>query len=137
MATSRRSKDSCLRELQSTYKAGASADGEHTNYGTLLEYAVWMNHRRLWPFFFRLGAAHPRPPESMPKPNITGSWYAPHRAHPYFGKIEAAGGWKKYECRHRKQLTTTFARVVFPRLPIEAISNIVCFWAHVGFYAVA
>ena len=55
----------------------------------------------------------------------------------YIRRIDAAGGWKKYECRHRKQLTTTFARVVFPRLPIEAISNIVCFWAHVGFYAVA
>ena len=55
----------------------------------------------------------------------------------YIRRIDAAGGWKKYECRHRKQLTMTFARVVFPRLPIEAISNIVCFWAHVGFYAVA
>ena len=67
-------------------------------------------------------------------PGSCGSMSAPPT---YIRRIDAAGGWKKYECRHRKQLTMTFARVVFPRLPIEAISNIVCFWAHVGFYAVA
>ena len=52
----------------------------------------------------------------------------------YIRRVDAAGGWKKYEQSHRTRLTTTFARVVFPRLPIAAISNIVCSWAHVGFY---
>ena len=72
------------------------------------------------------GARHPPWCQANLRANLT-----------YIRRIDAAGGWKKYECRHRKQLTMTFARVVFPRLPIEAISNIVCFWAHVGFYAVA
>ena len=52
----------------------------------------------------------------------------------YIRRVDAAGGWKKYEQAHRKRLTTTFTRVLFPRLPIAAISNIVCSWAHVGFY---
>ena len=52
----------------------------------------------------------------------------------YLLGVDAAGGWKKYEQSHRMRLTTTFARVLFPHLPIGAISNIVCLWAHVGFY---
>ena len=52
----------------------------------------------------------------------------------YLLGVDAAGGWKKYEQSHRTRLTTTFARVLFPHLPIGAISNIVCLWAHVGFY---
>ena len=52
----------------------------------------------------------------------------------YLEKVNAAGGWKKYEQPHRKRLTTMFTRVLFPHLPIAAISNIVYFWAHVGFY---
>ena len=52
----------------------------------------------------------------------------------YLEKVDAAGGWKKYEQPHRKRLTTMFTRVLFPHLPIGAISNIVYFWAHLGFY---
>ena len=70
----------------------------------------------------------------MPDPRITDMVYSPRRAHPYLRKIEAGGGWKKYECRHRKQLTTTFARVVFPRVPTEVVAHIVDLWAHVGYY---
>ena len=114
-------------------KAGASVDAEHTCYGTTLEYAVWVNHRRLWPLLFRLGIAHPRPPESMPDPRMTGPSYRPRRAHPYLGKIEAAGGWKKYERAHLRSLSATFVPK-FPRLPAEIVPLIVLFWAHVGDY---
>ena len=55
------------------------------------------------------------------------------RAAPYITKIHAAGGWKKYEQAHRKRLTTTFAKA-FPRLPVDAISHMVDFAFHVGFY---
>ena len=58
----------------------------------------------------------------------------PGGAPPYITKVDAAGGWKKYEQSHRKRLTTMFTRVLFPHLPIGAISNIVYFWAHVGFH---
>jgi hypothetical protein len=62
-------------------------------------------------------------------------WMPPYEAIlAYITRVDAAGGWKKYEQAHRTRLTTTFTRVLFPRLPIAAISNIVCSWAHVGFY---
>ena len=114
-------------------KAGASVDALHADFGTVLEHAVWVNHRRLWPFFFRLGLAHPRPPRLMPNPGITPTCYAPRRAHPYLGKIEAAGGWKKYERAHLRALSATFVPK-FPRLPAEIVPLIVQFWAHVGDY---
>ena len=49
-------------------------------------------------------------------------------------RVQAAGGWKKYERTHRMRLTTTFARVVFPRVPTEVVAHIVSLWAHVGYY---
>ena len=52
----------------------------------------------------------------------------------YIRRVDAAGGWKKYEQAHRKRLTTTFTRVLFPRLPVDAISHMVDFAFHVGFY---
>ena len=51
----------------------------------------------------------------------------------YLRDVDAAGGWKKYEQAHRKRLTTTFAKA-FPRLPVDAISHMVMFAFHVGFY---
>ena len=51
----------------------------------------------------------------------------------YLRDVHAAGGWKKYEQAHRKRLTTTFAKA-FPRLPVDAISHMVDFAFHVGFY---
>ncbi len=52
---------------------------------------------------------------------------------PYIAKVDAAGGWKKYEQAHRKRLATTFAKA-FPRLPVDAISHMIDFAFHVGFY---
>ena len=70
----------------------------------------------------------------MPDPRITGTCYAPRRAHPYYlRKIEAAGGWKKYERAHLRSLSATFVPK-FPRLPAEIVPLIVQFWAHVGDY---
>ena len=115
------------------WKAGASVDALHEDFGTTLEYAVWVNHRRLWPWFFRMGLAHPRPPEAMPNPSIAGYLYASHRADPYLQRIEAAGGWKRYEQAHRARLVSMLAKV-FPRLDADAISHVVDLWAHVGYY---
>ena len=126
-------RDKGIEVLSLLCKAGVSVNALHRHFGTTLEYAVWLNHRRLWPFFFRMGLAHPRPPESMPQPSITGSLYAPNRADPYLGRIEAAGGWKKYERAHLRSLSATFVPK-FPRLPAEIVPLIVQFWAHVGDY---
>ena len=51
----------------------------------------------------------------------------------YLRDVDAAGGWKKYEQAHRKRLTATFAKA-FPRLPVDAISHMIMFAFHVGFY---
>ena len=59
--------------------------------------------------------------------------YSPRRAHPYLRKIEAGGGWKKYERAHLRSLSATFVPK-FPRLPAEIVPLIVQFWAHVGDY---
>jgi len=55
-------------------------------------------------------------------------------AYAYLAKVHAAGGWKRYERAHRMRLTSTFARVLFPRVPTEVVSHIVDLWAHVGYY---
>ncbi len=62
-----------------------------------------------------------------------GARNSPYLYPPYTVKVDAAGGWKKYEQVHLKQLVPTLSKV-FPLLPEEVVSQIVCFWAHVGYY---
>ena len=46
----------------------------------------------------------------------------------------AAGGFWNYEKAQRQALAKTFARVVFPRLPVDALSHVVAFAFHTGAY---
>ena len=55
-------------------------------------------------------------------------------ARKYLLRVQAAGGWKRYERAHRMRLTKTLARVAFPHVPTEVVSHIVDLWAHVGYY---
>ena len=119
-------------------KAGADVEGLYRNTAisfpiTPLMQAVYSGHRRIIPVLLRGGARL----DMTGIAALPGAHYslAQEGAVPsYIAKVDAAGGWKKYEQAHRTRLTTTFTRVLFPRLPIAAISNIVCSWAHVGFY---
>ena len=52
----------------------------------------------------------------------------------YLRKVVAAGGFRNYEKAHRQALAKTFARVVFPRLPVDALSHVVAFAFHTGAY---
>ena len=52
----------------------------------------------------------------------------------YLRKVVAAGGFRNYEKAHRQALAKTFARVVFPRLPVDAMSHVVAFAFHTGGY---
>ena len=52
----------------------------------------------------------------------------------YLCKVRAAGGFPAYEKAHRTRLTATCARVVFPRLPVDAVSHVVAFAFHTGYY---
>ena len=114
-------------------KAGADVDAEHTGADHILSptpllyvirHNASLNTQRVVPVLLRGGA----------RLDMTRLAALPGGVPPYIAKVDAAGGWKKYEQPHRKRLTTMFTRVLFPHLPIGAISNIVYFWAHVGFY---
>ena len=52
----------------------------------------------------------------------------------YLCKVRAAGGFPAYEKAHRMRLTATCARVVSPRLPVDAVSHVVAFAFHTGYY---
>ena len=60
--------------------------------------------------------------------------YSDRVGYAYLAKVDAAGGWKRYERAHRMRLTKTLARVAFPHVPTEVVSHIVDLWAHVGYY---
>ena len=49
-------------------------------------------------------------------------------------KVASGGGFPAYEKAHRTRLAKAFARVVFPRLPIEVVSHVVVFAFHIGYY---
>jgi len=51
----------------------------------------------------------------------------------YLAKVDAAGGFKKYEQAHLATLTKTFAPK-FPMLPPEMVQHILTFGFHAGFY---
>ena len=94
---------------------------EPTNHTPLL-FAV-RNSPRTVPILLRVGA----------RLDMTRIAALPGGVPPYIAKVDAAGGWKKYEQAHRKRLATTFAKA-FPRLPVDAISHMVMFAFYVGFY---
>ena len=60
-------------------------------------------------------------------------------AHPevfdeYTHQVFLGGGFPAYEKAHRTRLAKAFARVVFPRIPIEVVSHVVVFAFHIGYY---
>mgnify|MGYP002027935718 CR=1 FL=1 len=114
-------------------KAGANLEAfSNPSQRTPLVFAVYSN-RRVIPILLRAGARIDRCMNRIG--NLSQSPYMPRTASRaiFVGKVHAAGGWKKYEQAHRKRLTTTFAKA-FPRLPVDAISHVVDFAFHVGFY---
>ena len=73
-------------------------------------------YHKLYPIFFRAGAALP-----------AGNSVA------YVRKIRDAGGFKRYERNHLNALTTTFASKL-PVLPPELVRRVVEYAFHVGDY---
>ena len=114
-------------------KAGANLEAfSNPSQRTPLVLAVYSN-RRIIPILLRAGA---RIDTCMNRiGNLSQNPYMPGTASRaiFVGKVDAAGGWKNWEKAHRKRLTATFAKA-FPRLPVDAISHMVMFAFHVGFY---
>ena len=70
----------------------------------------------------------------MPLLLAAGATIPPNTYDAYLHKVLAAGGFKAYEKAHRMRITATCARVVFPRLPVDAVSHVVAFAFHTGYY---
>ena len=51
----------------------------------------------------------------------------------YLAKVDAGGGFKKYEQAHLAKLTNTF-EPKFTMLPKELVRHVVSFWLHAGYY---
>jgi hypothetical protein len=51
----------------------------------------------------------------------------------YLAKVDAGGGFKKYEQAHLATLTKTF-EPKFTMLPKELVRHVVSFWLHAGYY---
>jgi len=76
------------------------------------------NCRRLWAILLRAGATLPQD--------------VPRFACPYLNRIKELGI-VAYEKAHRQSFVALLAPK-FPRLPVDALSHVVSFWAHVGDY---
>ena len=62
------------------------------------------------------------------------TWVVTHREiRNYIGKIDSAGGFRKYEAQVKKSLAATLVPK-FPQIPAEVIPTVVEFWAHAGDY---
>ena len=57
----------------------------------------------------------------------------PRFSDPYLERIRELGSFSAYEKEHRKSFVALLAPK-FPRLPVDALSHVVSFWAHVGDY---
>ena len=86
---------------------------------TPMEIAIEGNCVRLWPILLRAGATLPQD--------------VPRFSDPYLERIRELGSFSAYEKEHRKSFVALLAPK-FPRLPVDALSHVVSFWAHVGDY---
>ena len=110
-------------------KAGADANPPEFAGKTLMEWAIYGGHRDLWPVLLRGGAILP----IRENPSNWGE-YDTHRVHPYFQKIEAAGGFDAVAKAHRQQLLATFTPKFTHLVPPELVARIVEYSFHLGFY---
>ena len=104
--------------VQALISAGADVNMRNRSGYTPLESGiVSRNMDKLYPIFFRAGAALPTGIVSVA----------------YVRKIQAAGGFKRYEQNHLNAITATFVPK-FPVLPPEMVRRVVEYAFHVGDY---
>ena len=108
-------------------KAGADANPPEIKERTLMEWAIGVGHRRLWPVLLRGGTL-------LPTRELNWASYVTHRAHPYLQKLDAAGGWTAHEKAHRARMLAIFVPKFTHLLPPELVPLILEFSFHLGFY---
>ena len=98
-------REGSIEMVQMLLRAGADVHPRNGMGHTALEEAVYNRKRRLYPLLLAAGAG------------ITGRL----RANDAYLRKVATMGFPRYEKAHRTRLTATCARVVFPRLPVDAV----------------
>ena len=117
-------------------KAGAAVNAPteagHPLSSTPLDMAFLFGRRDNLPILLRAGGVlncyHVRRPD-FPREVLDGSRFE----YEYLAKVDAGGGFKKYEQAHLATLQKTFAPK-FPVLPPEMVRHILTFCFHAGFY---
>ena len=93
--------------------------------------AVEHGHRTTVSILLRAGGVLDRHQRGGPLSSF--SWGRSRSCEYYIAKVDAGGGFKKYEQAHLATLTKTFAPK-FPMLPPEMVRHILTFGFHAGFY---
>ena len=109
----------CVRVLLSAGAGSGINDRNPINKTALdcaIRYGPRNGRRRVFPLLLAAGATIPSDTTDA-----------------YLCKVRAVG-FPAYEMAHRMRLTATCARVVFPRLPVDAVSHVVAFAFHTGYY---
>ena len=117
--------DSAETTIPMLLAAGADVNARLLEYSdekytdTPMEIAIKGDCRRLWAILLRAGATLPQD--------------VPRFSDPYLERIRELGSFSAYEKAHRQSFVALLAPK-FPRLPVDALSHVVSFWAHVGDY---
>ena len=124
-------------------KAGAAVNAltQVVHAGTIppatpLDMAVEYGHRTTVPIILRAGGALHRYRNGIQPGHPDFPHHVLERsslALEYLAKVDAAGGFKKYEQAHLATLTKTFTPK-FPMLPPEMVRHILTFGFHAGYY---
>ena len=116
--------DSAETTIPMLLAAGADVNARLLEYSdenytdTPMEIAIKGDCRRLWAILLRAGATLPQGVRRF--------------SDPYLNRIKELGI-VAYEKAHRQSFVALLAPK-FPRLPVDALSHVVSFWAHVGDY---
>ena len=111
-------------------EAGADPNPPEPWGKTVMEKAIAMGLRRLWPVLLRAGAVLPtRVADWMSRRS-----YQTNRADPYLLRVESAGGFQAHETAHREKVLASFTPKFTHLVPPELVPLILEFSFHIGFY---
>ena len=114
-----------IETTQLLLRAGADVHVKNSNNDNVLECAVKMHHRRLYPMLLAAGARMASPPPAI--------IYPQEGDDPYLEDVHAVG-FPAYEKAHRQVLVALAAKC-FPCLPKEVAAQVAGFAFHVGCYS--
>lgn len=112
-------------------KAGAAVNAQDVHGKTPLDIALILGGRKIIPILLSAGGKLNEQLYRGGELNFSDSRES-DTALAYLAKIDAAGGFKKYEQAHLARVTSIL--VPTPLLPSEMVRHVVSFWLHAGYY---